>query len=65
MEIGIQSERWMQKPMWNRVKETILYLRSKGLRVDGIGWQGHLGLSRSTLDFIEKPERLLKLFLIL
>ena len=46
----------MQKPMWNRVKETILYLRSKGLRVDGIGWQGHLGLSRSTLDFIEKPE---------
>ncbi len=25
-----------------KVKETILYLRKKGLRVDGLGWQGHL-----------------------
>ena len=31
----------MQKPIWDKVKETILYLRNKGLRVDGIGlfWQ--------------------------
>ena len=49
----------MQKPMWNKVKETILYLRGKGLRVDGIGWQGHLKLSRTTGDFIEKTDEAL------
>ena len=49
----------MQKPMWNKVKETILYLKSKGLRVDGIGWQGHLKLSRTTGDFIENTDQAL------
>ncbi|MGB0769909.1 MAG: sulfatase-like hydrolase/transferase [Flavobacteriaceae bacterium] len=49
----------MQKPIWNKVKETILYLRSKGLRVDGIGWQGHLKLSKTTGDFIEKTDEAL------
>uniref|UniRef100_UPI0035129008 endo-1,4-beta-xylanase n=1 Tax=Winogradskyella sp. TaxID=1883156 RepID=UPI0035129008 len=49
----------MQKPMWDKVKETILYLRSKGLRVDGIGWQGHLKLSRTTGDFIENTDEAL------
>ena len=38
--------------MWNKVKNTILYLRSIGLRVDGIGWQGHLKLGQSTYDFV-------------
>ena len=46
----------MQSAMWERLKETVLYLRSKGLRVDGIGWQGHLNLSRSTIQFIENPD---------
>ena len=50
----------MQKPMWDKLKETILYLRSKGLRVDGIGWQGHLKLSKTTGDFIEKTDEALK-----
>jgi GH35 family endo-1,4-beta-xylanase len=50
----------MQKPMWDKVKETILYLRSKGLRVDGIGWQGHLKLSRTTADFIKNTDNALK-----
>jgi arylsulfatase A-like enzyme/GH35 family endo-1,4-beta-xylanase len=40
----------MEKAMWERVKETILYLRKKGLRVDGIGWQAHLS-SREDLAF--------------
>ncbi|MAH20214.1 MAG: hypothetical protein CMB96_02015 [Flavobacteriaceae bacterium] len=47
----------MQKPMWNKVKETILYLRSKGLRVDGIGWQGHLKLSRTTGQFFDNTDQ--------
>lgn len=49
----------MQKPMWDKVKETILYLRNKGLRVDGIGWQGHLKLSKTTANFIEKTDQAL------
>ena len=32
----------MEEVMWEKVKETIIYLRDKGLRVDGIGWQAHL-----------------------
>jgi GH35 family endo-1,4-beta-xylanase len=49
----------MQEPMWDKVKETILYLRSKGLRVDGIGWQGHLKLSRATGQFIDNTDQAL------
>ena len=32
----------MQPEMWDKVKETIVYLKNKGLRIDGLGWQGHL-----------------------
>jgi endo-1,4-beta-xylanase len=27
---------------WDVIKETIAYLRNRGLRVDGIGWQAHV-----------------------
>ncbi len=27
---------------WNLIKETVLYLRIMGLRVDGLGWQAHI-----------------------
>jgi endo-1,4-beta-xylanase len=27
---------------WNKIKETVYYLRNRGLRVDGIGWQAHV-----------------------
>ncbi|MBG7631364.1 MAG: sulfatase-like hydrolase/transferase, partial [Bacteroidetes bacterium] len=32
----------MEPVMWEKVKETILYLRAKGYKIDGLGWQGHL-----------------------
>jgi GH35 family endo-1,4-beta-xylanase len=32
----------MEPKMWDKVKETILYLKKKGYRVDGLGWQAHL-----------------------
>lgn len=32
----------MEEMMWEKVKQTIIYLKDKGLRVDGIGWQAHL-----------------------
>jgi GH35 family endo-1,4-beta-xylanase len=32
----------MEPKMWDRVKRTILYLKEKGYRIDGLGWQAHL-----------------------
>ena len=43
----------MEAVMWDKVKETILYIRSKGYRVDGIGWQAHLLLGAKREDFVE------------
>lgn len=31
-----------EKASWDLIKATITYLRNKGLRVDGIGWQAHV-----------------------
>jgi len=50
----------MQTKMWDKVKETILYIRSKGYRVDGIGWQGHIGLSPTTKALKENTDVELK-----
>jgi GH35 family endo-1,4-beta-xylanase len=36
----------MEEPAWNKVKDTVLYLRSIGCRVDGVGWQAHIKLIR-------------------
>jgi endo-1,4-beta-xylanase len=33
-----------ERPAMEKVKETILYLRDKGLRVDALGWQAHIPL---------------------
>jgi len=30
--------------VWDKIKKTILYLRSLGQRVDGLGWQAHVDL---------------------
>ncbi|GAA4280776.1 endo-1,4-beta-xylanase [Gaetbulibacter aestuarii] len=46
----------METPMWNKVKETVLYLRSKGYRVDGIGWQAHLLLGAKRKDFVDNMD---------
>jgi arylsulfatase A-like enzyme/GH35 family endo-1,4-beta-xylanase/acylphosphatase len=32
----------MEPAVWEKVKSTVMYLKKKGLRVDGIGWQAHL-----------------------
>ncbi|MCL4482370.1 MAG: endo-1,4-beta-xylanase [Bacteroidetes bacterium] len=32
----------LEQEAWDKVKQTVLYLRSKGLRVDAIGWQAHV-----------------------
>ena len=43
----------METPMWDKVKETIMYIRSMGYRVDGIGWQAHLLLGAKRKDFVD------------
>lgn len=50
----------METEMWDKVKRTILYLRSKGLRVDGLGWQGHLLLGAKRKDFVDNTDATLK-----
>ena len=40
----------MEEVMWEKVKETILYLKAKGFRVDGLGWQAHMN-SEEDLPF--------------
>jgi GH35 family endo-1,4-beta-xylanase len=48
----------MEVAMWNKVKETVLYLIEKGYRVDGLGWQGHLrddkklSLNKNSLEYL-------------
>ncbi len=32
----------MEQEAWDKIKQTVLYLRNKGLRVDAIGWQAHI-----------------------
>lgn len=46
----------MQEPMWNKLKETVLYLRSKGSRVDGIGWQAHIMFNKNSSGFVVNPD---------
>ncbi len=47
----------MQSLMWDKVKESILYIRSKGLRVDAIGWQAHILLSKTTEDLATNTDK--------
>lgn len=35
---------------WDLIKETVLYLRNYGLRVDGIGWQAHVSAGWDTVE---------------
>ncbi|MBI9018164.1 MAG: endo-1,4-beta-xylanase [Phycisphaerae bacterium] len=32
----------LDEKVWAKIKDLVLYLRWRGLRVDGIGWQGHV-----------------------
>lgn len=32
----------MELAAWAKVRETVMYLKDKNVRIDGIGWQGHI-----------------------
>ena len=49
-ELIINQHGSMQKPMWDKIKRLVLYLRKKGLRVDGIGWQAHVNVGWEKKD---------------
>lgn len=40
----------MEKEAWEKIKKTIIYLRSKGLRVDAVGWQAHIPYGFEKVD---------------
>ncbi len=40
----------MEPEAWDKIKKTVLYLRSKGLRVDAIGWQAHIPYGFEKVD---------------
>lgn len=42
LKLIINQHGSMQTAMWDKIKETVMYLREQGLRVDGIGWQAHI-----------------------
>jgi GH35 family endo-1,4-beta-xylanase len=42
IKLLINQHAGMEQSMWEKIKATVLYLREKGLRIDGIGWQGHV-----------------------
>lgn len=46
IKLVINQHVGMEKPMWNKVKDMVRYLRSIGCRVDGVGWQAHIKLIR-------------------
>ncbi len=39
---------------WEKIKRMVGYLRGKGLRVDGIGWQAHVDTGWSHVDALRK-----------
>ncbi len=51
----------MEPVMWEKVKKTILYLKEKGYRVDGLGWQAHLKVHSRVVDDPKKLEYLAEL----
>ncbi|MEW4922695.1 endo-1,4-beta-xylanase [Algibacter sp. 2305UL17-15] len=50
----------MEDAIWDKLKKTVLYLRSKGYRVDGIGWQAHLLLGAKRKDFVDNTDATMK-----
>lgn len=44
IELVLNQHGSMEQPMWDKIKATVHYLRQRGLRVDGIGWQAHINV---------------------
>ncbi|HKJ78845.1 MAG TPA: endo-1,4-beta-xylanase, partial [Prolixibacteraceae bacterium] len=45
-----QHEGTINKLSWDLIFETVQYLRDKNLRVDGIGWQAHVGVGWEEIE---------------
>ncbi len=56
----INQHAGMEEPMWDKIKAMVGYLRGLGLRVDGIGWQAHVGVGwEKTNDNLVKLRNLI------
>ncbi len=54
-----QQEQEIYASSWNLIFETIEYLRTNGLRVDGIGWQAHIDNGWATAENLNKLRTLI------
>ncbi len=55
IKLVINQHSVLNDKIWNRVKDLVLYLRWRGLRVDGIGWQGHIKYSHASNWSMDSP----------
>jgi len=46
LKLILNQHAGMEPAMWNKIKDTVRYLRDQGLRVDGIGWQAHIRIAK-------------------
>lgn len=51
LKLILNQHAGMESAMWNKVKDTVRYLRDQGLRVDGIGWQAHIKIAKGSNDW--------------
>ncbi len=42
IKLVINQHGELNNKVWDKIKDLVRYLRYRGLRVDGIGWQGHI-----------------------
>lgn len=54
-----QHERLNNPESWKLIKETIVYLKEKGLRLDGIGWQAHIDNGWATTENLNRLRNLI------
>lgn len=53
IKLVYNQHKGMEPEVWDKVKENVLYIREKGYRVDGIGWQAHLMMGAKRKDFVD------------
>ena len=44
---------YLEKPVWDKIKATVKFLRARGLQIDALGWQAHV-----PLGWEKKPENM-------
>lgn len=57
IKLVYNQHKGMEPEVWDKIKKNVLYLREKGYRVDGIGWQAHLMMGAKREDFTDNIDQ--------